>query len=74
MGMAKESSRELQPGDRVSVLLTEKHELQGEDLMPHSAKFLRRHATGDWVDVELDREHAGGTTVLSVPAARVTLE
>jgi hypothetical protein len=53
-------------GDKVTVNLTAKHELEG-DLQPHAATFVRQLPGQDWAEVELEQEHAGGTKKLSVP-------
>lgn len=59
------------PGQRVTVMLSRKHTLDGE-LYPHPAKFVRVHLGGDWLDVELDEAHSHHkstpVTILSVPA------
>jgi len=56
-------------GDAVKVRLTEKHELGGD--VEHAAKFLRAHSDGEWCDVELEKEHAGGVKRLSVPLSQI---
>jgi hypothetical protein len=57
-------------GQQVIVRLSRAHEIEG-DPFDHPAKFVGYHPGGDWVDIELEREHAGGTKKLSVPASFV---
>ena len=59
------------PGDRVTVKLSDNHELDGSKL--HLAKFVRAHIGSDWIDVELEEKHAGGVKMLSVPGHVVAL-
>src|SRR6266851_5244587 len=64
----------LHHGQRVKVLLTETHgtpETDDDTVVEHAAKFVRMHRDGEWADVELDREHRGGTRLLSVPLSRI---
>jgi hypothetical protein len=62
---------ELKAGQRVRVMLTEDHQLEGEQI-EHEAKFLGRHIVdNEWAEVELDKEHAGGVRRLSVPLSRI---
>jgi hypothetical protein len=66
-----QSATLLRRGDRVTVHLTEKHELgeSEKERVAHPAKFLQMHAGGLWADVELEEPHAGGTRTLAVPLA-----
>lgn len=66
--------QKLTPGQRVKVLLTAKHETASaddEDVVQHSATLVRMHRDGEWADVALDGEHAGGTKLLSVPLGQI---
>lgn len=68
------ADKAFQSGNRVTVYLTEKHELQRRfdeagDAVEHEAIFLRLHPDKEWADVLLDKEHAGGTRLLSVPVS-----
>jgi hypothetical protein len=67
---------EFNPGDRVSVHLSEDHTLSGE-LLPHPATFEAYHiADRSWCTVRLDEPHAGGSEarppeILDVPVIAV---
>src|SRR5690349_1391516 len=62
---------EFKKGQVVIALLTEKHSLETDpsDLVKHKAKFLGYHLDRQWADVELEKEHDGGTTRLSLPVS-----
>jgi len=53
------------PRDAVNVKLSEKHELGGQIL--HAARFVKFLPGREWAEVELEKEHAGGTKRLNVP-------
>lgn len=60
-------------GDRITVRLSEAHEIGGNQL--HPGKFVRfHHGNTGWADVELDQEHAGGVRRLSVPVECIEKE
>lgn len=56
----------LKHGDKVRVRLTVDHKLAG-DCELHQATFIGRLHGQDWAQVELEKEHAGGTKILHVP-------
>jgi hypothetical protein len=63
-------SEKLKAGQKITVRLTDDHQLEG-DHIDHAAQFLRMHADGEWADVELQKEHAGGVRRLSVPLSQI---
>jgi hypothetical protein len=63
-------AEKLKPGQPITVMLTEDHKIEG-DTMEHQAKFVRLHGDGEWCDVDLEKEHAGGVKRLSVPLSQV---
>lgn len=67
-------------GERVKVLLDETHNLVHDpaslftdaEEKGHDAVFVSEHLDGQWADVDLEKEHAGGTRRLSVPLSMIS--
>lgn len=59
---------EFKKGQEVIALLDKEHSTEG-DSADHKGKFVAYHLDRHWADVELEAEHAGKTTRLSVPVA-----
>lgn len=56
-------------GQEVVALMGENHLIDTDDVVEHKAQFLSYHPGGAWADIELEKEHAGGTKRLSVPVS-----
>lgn len=63
-------------GQKIHVLLDAKYAIGpgsvgNIDVVRHPATFVRLQPGGEWVDVELETEHAGGVKRLSVPVSEI---
>ena len=62
-----------QLGQPVKLSLTKEHTLPryGEQNVLHAGKVVGVHPGGEWIDVELEEQHAGGRKLISAPASAV---